>query len=763
MEGGALFNPGFLGGNFLWWVGQIADDSTWRENISAGKIKSKNDTPGWGYRYKVRIIGLHDQGEASIKSQQLPWAQVMYPITAGGGQGGSFQTPALKQGNFVFGFFLDSQDQQVPVIMGVLGNNASTKLKTKTSLAPSASTPSASTPGSSTATSSVATSAAASVQSATPEPKRSDFPMGRSGANTFIKARKKWKKEQETKTTANGQNFTPQSHHSKGVDRDTTKKVADTELASEEPSSGTLPTKEASDSVHQETAEDNKKEKILKRKHALACPDPEQSSEMTAIQTVIENMTEKIQDAQKALQQYTSAVSLPIKNAFKDINEILSEAAGEISKHMKKIFGKVQNFVTEQINDIAQPLLKISPPSIRIQLLDDLVKGFEGLVCAFNGIVGELLGTILGALQNIMNRKSNSSRSVGPSSAQSPQNSTEPQVGTVSEFDPAYSVPPLPPEGYYTPNPICSTEELVGEVLGSTLGTIMASVETAIGPMITRVSATSAAGKQAAGSSPSKSTSNSGISIPAVAAALASGGLVAGLSNALAQQLDVSPILIGGVTSALQTGDLVSGLTALGGLAGVDPEIVATAADILQGGDVVTGITSLFGPDVASFGQAFSAIESGDLNSLVGIIGPLAGANPAILGAITGGGAIAGLAGGLGALGGINLDIAASLGFISSITQFFDCDPKPMCSPNDTYTLQEGGSGKPGVEKPNPNQVADNAAAQAEKPASIPETDVIGDELDKPITDAERQAVREGRIIDEQGNTIGTITSRGST
>ena len=141
MEGGALFNPGFLGGNFLWWVGQIADDSTWRENISAGKIKSKNDTPGWGYRYKVRIIGLHDQGEASIKSEQLPWAQVMYPITAGGGQGGSFQTPALKQGNFVFGFFLDSQDQQVPVIMGVLGNNASTKLKTKTALAPSASTP----------------------------------------------------------------------------------------------------------------------------------------------------------------------------------------------------------------------------------------------------------------------------------------------------------------------------------------------------------------------------------------------------------------------------------------------------------------------------------------------------------------------------------------------------------------------------------------------------------------------------------------------
>ena len=758
MEGGALFNPGFLGGNFLWWVGQIADDSTWRENISAGKIKSKNDTPGWGYRYKVRIIGIHDQGEASIKSEQLPWAQVMYPITAGGGQGGSFQTPALKQGNFVFGFFLDSQDRQVPVIMGVLGNNATTRLKTKTALGG---------PGN---------RSVAAVNQNTERPSRDNFPNTRSGAKSYQKALKRWQKEQETKASTDAQNFTPQSHHSKGANKDTTKKVADTELAAEEPSSGTLPTKEASDSVHQETAEDNKKEKVLKRKHALACPDPEQSSEMTAIQTVIENMTEKMQDAQKALQKYTSAVSLPIKGAFKEINEILSDAAAEMSKHMKKIFGKVQNFVTEQVNNIAQPLLKISPPTVRIQLLDDLVKGFEALCCAFNGIVGGLAGTILGALLNILGRKANSSPSVGSTPSSAPNdtttpttevNSTAPQVGTVSEFDPSFNVPPLPPEGYYTPNPICSTEELVGEVLGSTLGTIMASVDTAIAPMINRVStslagAGSAAGTQAAGSPPQATTSANGITVPAVAAALASGGLVGGLSTALAQQLGVDPGLIGGVTSALQTGDVVGGLSSLAGLAGVDPAIVSTATDILNGGDVVGGITSLFGPQVASFGQAFSAIESGDLNSLVGILGPLAGANPAILGAITGGGALSGLAGGLGGLGGMNFDIAASLGFISSITQFFDCDPKPMCSPNDTYTLQEGGSGKPGVEKPNPNQVADNAAAQAENPAPTPEIDDIGDDLDKPITDAERQAVREGRIIDEQGNTIGTITSRGT-
>jgi hypothetical protein len=60
MEGNSLFNPGFLGGNFSWWVGQIADDSTWRENIVPTVYNDKYSVAGWGYRYKVRILGIHD-------------------------------------------------------------------------------------------------------------------------------------------------------------------------------------------------------------------------------------------------------------------------------------------------------------------------------------------------------------------------------------------------------------------------------------------------------------------------------------------------------------------------------------------------------------------------------------------------------------------------------------------------------------------------------------------------------------------------------
>ena len=43
MEGGSLFNPGFLGASFLWWVGQIADDATWRDNILPGNIRIRKN------------------------------------------------------------------------------------------------------------------------------------------------------------------------------------------------------------------------------------------------------------------------------------------------------------------------------------------------------------------------------------------------------------------------------------------------------------------------------------------------------------------------------------------------------------------------------------------------------------------------------------------------------------------------------------------------------------------------------------------------
>ena len=46
-----------------------------------------------------------------------------YPITAGSGHGGYFETPALAAGSIVTGFFLDGSGGQEPYIDGILGNS----------------------------------------------------------------------------------------------------------------------------------------------------------------------------------------------------------------------------------------------------------------------------------------------------------------------------------------------------------------------------------------------------------------------------------------------------------------------------------------------------------------------------------------------------------------------------------------------------------------------------------------------------------------
>ena len=109
---------------FIWWIGQVASDS-WRENIpgSTDKNVPLSQQDGFGYRYQVRIMGYHTADTQALTNDELPWATIMYPVTAGGGGGTFWETPNIKAGNFVYGFFLDGPDAQQPVIMGLLGYN----------------------------------------------------------------------------------------------------------------------------------------------------------------------------------------------------------------------------------------------------------------------------------------------------------------------------------------------------------------------------------------------------------------------------------------------------------------------------------------------------------------------------------------------------------------------------------------------------------------------------------------------------------------
>ena len=126
------FDSGTLGTNgFYWWLGQVVDSSTWQDNVNPKLYKETDEVEGWGYRYKVRIFGNQTEDKELQADEQLPMAEVMYPITAGSGHAGSHQTPNIQQGNYVLGFFKDGFEAQQPVIMGVLGNNAQTALEGK--------------------------------------------------------------------------------------------------------------------------------------------------------------------------------------------------------------------------------------------------------------------------------------------------------------------------------------------------------------------------------------------------------------------------------------------------------------------------------------------------------------------------------------------------------------------------------------------------------------------------------------------------------
>ena len=105
---------------FVWWFGRIAAKESWYEdNVVMGAA---------GYfpqRCKVRIVGYHPFND-ELAEEDLPWAQVMMDPMTGGGQGGMGDTLALVGGETCIGFFLDGEEAQQPVIMGLLGRQGKT-------------------------------------------------------------------------------------------------------------------------------------------------------------------------------------------------------------------------------------------------------------------------------------------------------------------------------------------------------------------------------------------------------------------------------------------------------------------------------------------------------------------------------------------------------------------------------------------------------------------------------------------------------------
>ena len=415
MEGGSLFNSGFLGASFNWWIGQIASDSTWRDNILPGKFESKDQIPGWGRRYKVRIIGLHDQGETEIPSDQLPWAQVMYPVTAGGGHAGASQTPNLRQGNMVFGFFLDGQEQQVPVIMGVLGNNAQTPLATTigdgkvTNTQPgSLATSGFAEPADGNKDTNIKVPDEALVINKPKDPEQSKEcsppPTGVSVNKFGLRSdqpltKAQFQDQQSARAEAEARGLT-------GVARDefiqqaVANGIKNRCEAASSPSSPTKPgaTRENADAVHEQSNADTKRQDLYLKKTVMLSPCDLPGSAMKGMQIEIDNLTREIDKILHSATSYVDAAS----QILSDIGALIADFACKIAKYMKIIFDKIFEYVLKQINKEMSKTVDTMFPNQRYQYLDIKDQITELIKCLYSKITGNLCGQIQGFLNDIL-------------------------------------------------------------------------------------------------------------------------------------------------------------------------------------------------------------------------------------------------------------------------------------------------------------------------------------------------------------------------
>ena len=99
----------FMGKNgFVWFYGVVEDR---HDPLFLGRVR-------------VRCIGWHTDDKtpgSGIPTDDLPWADVINPITSASMSGIGRSPTGMVPGTHVFGFFRDGNDAQEPVVLGTLG------------------------------------------------------------------------------------------------------------------------------------------------------------------------------------------------------------------------------------------------------------------------------------------------------------------------------------------------------------------------------------------------------------------------------------------------------------------------------------------------------------------------------------------------------------------------------------------------------------------------------------------------------------------
>ena len=337
-----LIKTNFLGKDgFIWWIGQVVRQSSWIDNLPSTPTKTTKQQKGFDFRYKVRIMGYHTAVPGELTDDQLPWASVMLPVTAGT-SGGARQTPQLRQGNFVYGFFLDGEDAQQPIIMGVIGYNQYT-----------------------------------AVMKNVPDTPFSPF----SGYTVEDTVPRDALGTTQEEAEAVPDNIKPnESTNNKEVMESPTSLVG------------------RKDGASNEQYKNESKPRIIP---TISKCEP---APVVGIQREMKNMLAEVQRIQKTANDWETKVSTKVDDIEKEIAKVKDNAIKAISGDVKRITAEIQKNALKKVNDaLSESYNEVFPTElpelkVKVEIAND------ELACLFKNIMKNLTGMVSGVLDQIMDR-----------------------------------------------------------------------------------------------------------------------------------------------------------------------------------------------------------------------------------------------------------------------------------------------------------------------------------------------------------------------
>ena len=336
-----LVKTHFLGRDgFIWWIGQIVDQTQWAGNLGGSPTKTTEDQRGFGFRYKVRIMGYHTAAPTDLPDEQLPWASVMLPVTAGV-SGGAISAPNLRQGDFVQGYFLDGEDAQQPVIMGVIGYNQYTAVMKN-----------------------IPDTGFKPFSGYTTE---DEVPRGALPTN-----------QEEAKGVAEDVD----------VSKTNNKEVIETGVGQ----------------VGRDDGATNEQYLNEKKSSTIASNSDCDKAPTGSIQREMKNMIAEVQRIQKTATDWETKVSTKIDNVEKEIAKVKDNATKAITGDVKRITTELQKNALKKVNDaLSDTYYEVFPTELPL-LKEKAEEANSELACAFKNIMKNLTGMVGNFLNQIMDR-----------------------------------------------------------------------------------------------------------------------------------------------------------------------------------------------------------------------------------------------------------------------------------------------------------------------------------------------------------------------